>query len=1835
MDILSGETKSGIDLLKTISNDFTVDDQVGHGLDEELYKDIVINYQGAISDKTKERLAGKAVEEISGIGNEPAETVDEVSENPFIGDAYFKKNPDKVLGEQTLGGRFGGTIMVSGSKEMVDVIDVPPIPKVFTKFSEDVTASDIPKEELIDKVFDNYDKEKAEQPARKLRQGPKQKREIITEEQQDRPEVYAFREIAEKYNQEISREEMEAFLYSDPVVPYKNYIDEFQFTKDQLVEKGLLCYHDEKLVYKWIYLSGDMNEKMTYLKRDEEIIRDQYGEKVFEDQKNAIMANLPRQMDIGRTGSDGDSITIIPHSEFAKSFMVKGNEAVFIMKHRRYEGETEYNLFSLFTQYLDHLRSRERSAFLNADPSHVIKFIYRKPIEVASAPKSASAGEKKIAKKRNDEAKQKAKEIAEMLFQKMIYEELTSECKMRFKIIWNEKYNAIGLPNYNKIPVGFSISKFIGNQMLTLNTTQRESVAFINYIKSGCLALEVGLGKTIGALACISQAVENHYARKPLVVVPKNVYYQWIKETTGKQLDESSGKYVGALHHYPVIRELYNLNEIAVSNIKEYTDPELEAIKNAIKNRDLVKKHNANILEHQSVPENLFTSENPLMRFADMANRYAWEDIGVKVDDVKTKYQEQIIVLQRMGDREKLEKVMKLISDKIAQIKQSYPKKFTLVYNKLVKEEYTYLIYMTGKFPEVPDGTITIITEDALKMNKLGTRDTDKIAERMYSILSQGDSMNDSDKDDYDERAGTNLMEKIKQRVESRLGNAKVSVEDLGCDMLILDEAHHYRKIFTTLTGKVKKDDSGEAKTKISEGKDGKRTKKVEREEKNYDLGAGQPSGVALSAFFLSTYIQMTNPTGNVILLTATPFENNPLEIYSMLSLANYAELEKAGYEGMQDFFDNFMKVDFGYKIKINGVEKDTILNGYVNLVQLRTIIRNIILHRTGEQANIQRPEKVIIPYTNTGLLPENITEIKTTLVPTDDQMELINNIDLFIEGIITLTDLQSRDMEKFLIEETLKEQEEMERFQRKKEEGETDEYEESETAAEESKERATGNIITDVTLQIESEEIATRIIQAIMLKRQVTLSPYLLKTRRQANIDPTPEELVESSPKLKYVMACIKSVKEHHEKNGSPVSGQIIYSVIGKNFFPKLREYLINPKNGIGFKPEEVGIVAGGMSDTAKEDTKSAFLEGRLKVLIASKSIQVGANLNKNATTLYHLFYDWNPTDNEQINGRIWRQGNKYDAVRIVYPMVENSVDPFIFQYLENKTNRIKDIWDIAGVKSQMDLSDFDPRKMKTEAMTDPKKRAKLEIEIIKDETLSEIMMTENKLREIGDLPIIIDNFRTNTIKASGYVKNFHYGIAAFREAELVKERMGKISEIQDELDTIQEPIKEIEKERDARVFDKQSEISELQDRIDNIANELQADQAAVKVKMSDAAVDGDMDLVKKLQEQYKGLPAAGDAEKAKLQKEIDRLNKDITKLGEEAQKKIKALGDIPEKIAKLEKKIVSTEESYGKKIAAVQAQAKDKAELAQDPTKHADKREYYTFLMRESTYILNYMRDPEAEGKRTESMSDFFYNSSRTAIDLETYKNQKAEYERIKIKYLDPMGISDENAEQVVMTYRTKLEGMREKLTEIDSLESELVEKFTVQYYERLANAKTPEQCAQDFAMLNWLLDEQVETVSTIDVEAEVIEPEPVDLDYLETMIEMFKMSLETETDQETIEYLTTQVEMFEMALEMEAETPAVVAESEPSVPKKNVKITAKTETVPVFREGGRIGSANSLESYTDLVDEGLMTKAEFVTFMRQKGHKVMPKSIYNEIKDVDSYDFMTKILKLNSLI
>ncbi len=130
--------------------------------------------------------------------------------------------------------------------------------------------------------------------------------------------------------------------------------------------------------------------------------------------------------------------------------------------------------------------------------------------------------------------------------------------------------------------------------------------------------------------------------------------------------------------------------------------------------------------------------------------------------------------------------------------------------------------------------------------------------------------------------------------------------------------------------------------------------------------------------------------------------------------------------------------------------------------------------------------------------------------------------------------------------------------------------------------------------------------------------------------------------------------------------------------------------------------ILEGSTSQSRREVIKEAFNAGICKIIIGTATIREGINLQKNGTVIYNLYPDWNPTDIQQLEGRVWRQGNKFGYVRVVLPLVQDSMDVFVFQKIEEKTSRINDIWYRGDRGNVLSLESLDPEEVKYALLTD-----------------------------------------------------------------------------------------------------------------------------------------------------------------------------------------------------------------------------------------------------------------------------------------------------------------------------------------------------------------------------------------------------------------------------------------------------------------------------------------------------------------------------------------------------
>jgi len=110
----------------------------------------------------------------------------------------------------------------------------------------------------------------------------------------------------------------------------------------------------------------------------------------------------------------------------------------------------------------------------------------------------------------------------------------------------------------------------------------------------------------------------------------------------------------------------------------------------------------------------------------------------------------------------------------------------------------------------------------------------------------------------------------------------------------------------------------------------------------------------------------------------------------------------------------------------------------------------------------------------------------------------------------------------------------------------------------------------------------------------------------------------------------------------------------------------------------DEIAIITGNMgSKGIREEIRDRFNgisnKTTVKILIGSSAIKEGIDLHKRAHTLYILDSDFSPSNAMQLEGRIWRQGNMWKNVRIVYVLGRDSIDAFVYSKLQQKINEIK----------------------------------------------------------------------------------------------------------------------------------------------------------------------------------------------------------------------------------------------------------------------------------------------------------------------------------------------------------------------------------------------------------------------------------------------------------------------------------------------------------------------------------------------------------------------------------
>jgi len=112
------------------------------------------------------------------------------------------------------------------------------------------------------------------------------------------------------------------------------------------------------------------------------------------------------------------------------------------------------------------------------------------------------------------------------------------------------------------------------------------------------------------------------------------------------------------------------------------------------------------------------------------------------------------------------------------------------------------------------------------------------------------------------------------------------------------------------------------------------------------------------------------------------------------------------------------------------------------------------------------------------------------------------------------------------------------------------------------------------------------------------------------------------------------------------------------------------------GVPEKEIAFIHDATTELKKDELFGKCRSGEIRFLFGStQKLGAGTNVQTRLIGLHHLDVPWRPSDIEQQEGRIIRQGNRYDNVHIFRYVTEGTFDAYSWQIIENKQKFIGQI--------------------------------------------------------------------------------------------------------------------------------------------------------------------------------------------------------------------------------------------------------------------------------------------------------------------------------------------------------------------------------------------------------------------------------------------------------------------------------------------------------------------------------------------------------------------------------
>lgn len=522
-------------------------------------------------------------------------------------------------------------------------------------------------------------------------------------------------------------------------------------------------------------------------------------------------------------------------------------------------------------------------------------------------------------------------------------------------------------------------------------------------------------------------------------------------------------------------------------------------------------------------------------------------------------------------------------------------------------------------------------------------------------------------------------------------------LEDMGVDSLVIDEAHFFKNSASTVKFKGAQ-----------------------------YLSLSPASKRGIDAQCKAWYIRgRTSAHDGVLLLTATPITNSPLEIYSMLSLAVGPERVNAscgGTRGADDFMDVFCEKVNREAALVDGTAKaKDVFVGLQNAECLREAIGEVATIKSAKDVatNIFVPERenedssgkiTLTPETCARLAlykeayrwasdalserepnrgdedaykqvaaffgePEELIGHPFNLIR--KMTYLIADPDLDKRATFYQTNTEQRALAARVVEEFNAKGISEVRTKETPYQQENNVSKRTQTKDED------GNVTEEMTVHIVAElgDDGRIVLDTMDYAVQQQFEALADKAGLELNVS-IPPKLAALIENVKAEMAHPRGLISQDPLVKSPIVKQIIFCDI-LPWHSKIKR-LMTQKAGI--PAAKIAIITGQTNGTPDEilDVQEGFnaqgADNRYQLVIANEKAEVGINLQKGTQAVHHLTIGWTPDSLEQRNGRAARQGNMTVKVKIYTYEANGTFDTMQRQMVEHKADWIGNLLSAEG---------------------------------------------------------------------------------------------------------------------------------------------------------------------------------------------------------------------------------------------------------------------------------------------------------------------------------------------------------------------------------------------------------------------------------------------------------------------------------------------------------------------------------------------------------------------------